>query len=72
MRRLHYLAAAAVLLGCLVAWWMFGSGEYGYEVFWMPVAFAALVYLMPVVGPFLMPDAFLVDWLGGAKKKRDS
>jgi hypothetical protein len=72
MRRLHYLATAAAVLGAFVAWWMWGSGEYGYELLWWPIGLAAIVYLIPVVGPFLMPDAFLLDWLSSGKKKRDS
>lgn len=70
MSRLHYLATGAAALGCLIAWWLWGSGEYGYEVLWLPVGFAAAVYAIPIVGPFLMPDAFLLDWLSARKKKR--
>lgn len=72
MRRVHYLAAVAGIVGGLVAWWMWGSGEYGLELLWWPVGLVAVVYLIPVVGPFLMPDAFLLDWLSGNRKKRDS
>ena len=72
MRKLHYVASGAAVVGALIAWWMWDSGEYGLELLWWPVALAAVVYLFPVVGPFLMPDAFLLDWLTGDKKKRDS
>jgi hypothetical protein len=70
MRRLHYLAVAAAIVGCLIAWWMSSSGEYGLELLWWPVGLAVMVYLFPIVGPFLMPDTFILEWLDHGKKKK--
>jgi len=70
MRRLHYLAAAAATLGCLIAWWMLGSGEYGLELLWWPVGLAVMVYLFAVViAPFIMPEMYILEWLNQRGKK---
>jgi hypothetical protein len=69
MRRRHFAAAIAFLLGALVAVAVSGAEGYSLHLLWWPVGFALAVYLFPVSGWFVMPDVMFGDWLNRRKDK---